>query len=182
MIVARAEFDFPGGVPGIVMLMLVAAAVPLLLGGYLLRKAFRSDAAAALVPPPDSTSPAPEPGAACGAVRAAHFHIQRESCVDSPPLLAAPEPAAVLTTPEKRPRRTWLAVLGLCVTLPGLLMLLVALAEIATGALPNESSDGVTTGLILLGGAIPGRQSAFASRTRVIGSSDGDSSRICGVW
>jgi hypothetical protein len=153
-IVRREEYDFPGGVPGIVTLILVAAAVPLLLGGYLLRKAFRSDATAALVPPADSTSPVPELGPP-----AARFEPQSTFSASpastATPAAAAPEPAAVLITPGKKSRRTWLAVLGLCVTLPGLLMLLVALAEIATGALPNESSDWVTTVLILLGGAIP---------------------------
>jgi hypothetical protein len=155
VIVAREEFDFPGGVPGIVMLILVAAAVPLLLGGYLLRKAFRSDAAAALVPPGDSTSPAPEPVAPPAARFEPQSTFSASPASIVTPAAAAPEPAAVLTTPEKGPRRTWLAVLGLCVMLPGLLMLLVALAEIATGALPNESSDSVTTVLILLVGAIP---------------------------
>ena len=46
-------------------------------------------------------------------------------------------------------------MLGLCVTLPGLLILTFALADIATGALPNESTDWATTVLIVSSGAIP---------------------------
>jgi hypothetical protein len=145
VIVATEEFDFPGGVPGIVTLILVAAAVPLLLGGYLLRRAFRSDAATAIVLPAESRSPAPQLAATFSA-RPAWIR---------PSARRVPETVAVLATPEKKPRRIWLAVLGLCVMLPGLLMLLVALEEIATGALPNESADLGTTVLILLGGAIP---------------------------
>jgi hypothetical protein len=154
-IVAPQEFDYPGGVPGIVAVIVAAASVPLLLGWYLLRKAFRSDAKAALVTRVDSTTATSEPLVAPAARLQPKPALSADTVPVVTPAEAPSEPPALVTTAQMGPRRLWLTVLGLSVTLPGLLILLLALAALTTGAIPNASTDWATTVLLLLISAIP---------------------------
>jgi hypothetical protein len=151
------DSDFPGGLRAVIALQLIVGSWPLALGVYLLRKAVKAgtvrlDTAdtTRMAPPPvvetSGTAEAPEPA---------------PPPIVAPPVVTTPvvEPALVATpthqpASQPRPRRTWLAVTGLCVTLPGLLLLIMVGVDLASGSLPSDRTPW-DAALILLTGAVP---------------------------
>jgi hypothetical protein len=166
------DSDFPGGLRAVMALQLVVGSWPLALGVYLFRKAVKSGA---VRPETAATTPTASPLR----MGAPAITETRESDplpaiappgitppATAPPVIAAPvvtapvvpppsaAPPALQRSPAARPRRTWLAVFGLCLTLPGLLILITEGVEIARGLAPSEQTPWDVTILVLLTGAV----------------------------
>jgi hypothetical protein len=172
IIITGEDVDFPGGAVGIIALLLVAGSFPLVFGGYLLRKAFALGARS-------SVTPASEPVQASEIVAAVAIPERPATGTlddvgarmsdaamrhDVAPVDTLPPPSPQQARP--RPRRIWLAVFGLCVTLPGLVVVLLGLWEMTFGLTPPEqrTDPGVTVMIVIIG-TIPVAVGLWLART-----------------